>query len=75
MALFSDSELLMIAVILDEEEHEGNQTYKKKLGCLCQDTDGYRMVNVNTFSTTLKDEISEGPVNFTISIRLIFRDP
>ncbi len=29
MALFSNSELLMIAVILDEEEHEEKQTYKK----------------------------------------------
>ncbi len=35
------------------------EKYKKKLGYLCQDTDR-RLVNVNTFSTTVKDEISEG---------------
>ncbi len=54
MALFSDSELLMIAVILDEEEHKEKQTYKKKINACGSIKHGRREQRKENFPLYIK---------------------
>ncbi len=59
MTLFSDSELLMIAVILDEEEHEEKQSYKKNKRLWVHQAWKKRVME-GEFSTLYKELMDDG---------------